>query len=207
MRRIDSKNKGTESRRRDIIMAALACFSQKNVSETRMEDIRGMSGASIGSIYHHFKSRSKLAAAVYIEGIRDYQDGVLAVIEKNPDARGGVIAIVSFHLTWARDHPDWGRFLFQRRHAAFMDETEAEFAALNRRFFDGVSTWVMRHMKSGEFRKTSPGVFISLLLGPCQEYTRLFLFENAVTDIDVAISEIGEAVWRSLKGGMESKTN
>ncbi len=33
-----------------------------------MEDIRKLSGASIGSIYHHFANKELLARALYLEG-------------------------------------------------------------------------------------------------------------------------------------------
>ena len=34
--------------------------------------------ASIGSIYHHFRSKEQLAAALYVEGLRDYQEGAFS---------------------------------------------------------------------------------------------------------------------------------
>ncbi|MBO0795388.1 MAG: helix-turn-helix transcriptional regulator, partial [Ktedonobacteraceae bacterium] len=39
-----------ESRRQAILEAALACFASKGFTETTMEDIRKLSGASMGSI-------------------------------------------------------------------------------------------------------------------------------------------------------------
>src|SRR6202165_344407 len=58
----------TESRRQAILEAALACFASKGFTETTMEDIRKLSGASTGSIYHHFANKEMLARALYLEG-------------------------------------------------------------------------------------------------------------------------------------------
>jgi len=43
-----------------------------------MADIRVRARASIGSIYHHFRSKEQLAAALYVEGLRDYQEGAFS---------------------------------------------------------------------------------------------------------------------------------
>ena len=79
----------TPSRRRQIIHGALACFTERGVAQTSMADICRRSNASTGSIYHHFKSKEQLAAAVYLEGISDYQQGFLAVLEEQQNARKG----------------------------------------------------------------------------------------------------------------------
>ena len=59
---------GVASRRQAILDAALACFTNKGFTETTMEDIRIRSGASTGSIYHHFSNKEMLARALYLEG-------------------------------------------------------------------------------------------------------------------------------------------
>ena len=47
--------------------AALELFVTKGFLATTMDDVRRRSGASIGSIYHHFGSKEDLAAALYVE--------------------------------------------------------------------------------------------------------------------------------------------
>ena len=82
MRKYRTQYAGTESRRKQIILTALACFVEMGFVDTTMEDIRVRSKSSNGSIYHHFKSKDQLAAAVYLEGIIDYQEGMAAELEK-----------------------------------------------------------------------------------------------------------------------------
>lgn len=198
MEKIGSRNEQSEQRRRKIILAALSCFSQRGYSETSMAQIRRRSGASTGSIYHHFKSKEQLAASVYLEGISDYQDGFVSILHNGPKAREGIFALVRFHLLWAGEHPDWARFLFQMRHAEFMASTEKAFVRMNRDFLSGVSAWVRPHMKTGELRTLPWDIWISLLLGPCQEFIRHWLGGQGVSDLDVAIDRIGRAAWASL---------
>ena len=63
--------------RRDAILeAALDCFASYGFAKTTMDDIRLRAGASTGSLYHHFKSKEQLAAELYLEGVRRYQQGL-----------------------------------------------------------------------------------------------------------------------------------
>src|SRR5207244_57647 len=77
--------------------------------------VRRRSGASIGSIYHHFGSKEELAAALYVEGLRDYQNGYLRELEQHSGAEAAVKAVVRYHLNWIAAHQDLARFLFQHR--------------------------------------------------------------------------------------------
>ena len=81
----------TPTRRKAIIEAALHCFTESSISETNMSDIIKRSGSSVGSVYHHFKSKEKLAASVYMDGIIDYQNGLTLALNSEIDAYSGII--------------------------------------------------------------------------------------------------------------------
>jgi AcrR family transcriptional regulator len=93
-----------DHRRRDILNAALACFVEKGLVATTIEEIRLAAGASIGSLYHHFASKDDLAAALYVEGLRDYQEGSVAQLRAHTGAEDGVKAAVVHHLRWVMGH-------------------------------------------------------------------------------------------------------
>jgi AcrR family transcriptional regulator len=64
----------SDSRKREILRAALHCFTTIGFAGATLADIRVRAKASIGSIYHHFRSKEQLAAALYFKGVRDYQE-------------------------------------------------------------------------------------------------------------------------------------
>ncbi len=198
MRRRKSRHTGTESRQRDIINAALGCFSEIGFSETSMEDIRRRSGASTGSIYHHFKSKEQLAAAVYIEGIRNYQEGLINALDDCKSPQEGIRALVSHHMIWIRDNTGWSRYLFQKRHSVFIASAEEEIADMNKEFGQSLSKFFMRHIKTGMIKALPSDIIISLIFGPCMEITRQYFSGHACTDVDKAIPLLSEAVWHSL---------
>ncbi|HQQ15575.1 MAG TPA: TetR/AcrR family transcriptional regulator [Deltaproteobacteria bacterium] len=198
MRRKKGRHAGTESRRKDIINAALSCFSEIGFSETSMEDIRRRSGASTGSIYHHFRSKEQLAAEVYIEGIRNYQEALIQALKGCEGAREGIGALVSSHLQWVRENIELSRYLFQKRHSVFMASAEEEIAAMNRSFGQNLSHFFAGHIKGGVLKPLPSDIIISLIFGPCMELTRQYFSGHSGTPLDKAAGILSEAVWRAL---------
>jgi AcrR family transcriptional regulator len=198
MKKPNSIHAATQGRRREIIHAALGCFTEKSITGTSIEDICRRSGASVGSLYHHFISKERLASAVYLEGIRDYQSGLVRELERHEQAADGVRAVVRFHLKWVEKNPDWARFLFQQRHAMFMADSEDEFAHLNEDFIARMSAWFRKHIAAGEVRRLSPDLYPALLLGPSQEYARIYLTGTPATPIREAAAVLADAAWTAL---------
>lgn len=188
----------TDSRRAGIITAALDCFTETGYAGTGMADICRRAGVSTGSMYHHFTGKENLASAVYMEGIRVYQEGLLKRLTAERDARKGITAMVRYHLQWIQDNRSWASFLMEHRYEGFMTETGEAFEALNAHFGGSISGWFTGHIQRGTLQKLSIDVLLSLILGPCQEYTRLYLSGKAVTPPDKAAALISGSLWRSL---------
>lgn len=199
MRKRQVQYPGTPRRRRQIIEAALACFNEAGFADTTMEDIRKRSKASNGSIYHHFKGKDQLAAAVYLEGIVDFQKGLINELKKHPEAREGVYAIVRYHLRWVSEHAEWARYLFQMRHAGFMADSEESINLENKNFAKEISAFFSRHIRAGKLRNLPVEIIIPIILGPCQEYARFWINRNISTGLDTAAAEFAGAAWQALR--------
>jgi len=187
-------------RRHRIMEAALACFTAAGTAEARVPDIGRAAGASIGSIYHQFGSKEGLAAAVYLEGLRRYQQGLVATLENVTEAQAGILAVVNYHLTWAETNERWARYLLEARRADFMAGYEEDIQALNRAFGQALGAWLRPHVLAGRIRTLPLDLYPALLLGPCHEYVRGRLGGRAVTPREEAEALLGEAAWRALAG-------
>jgi TetR/AcrR family transcriptional regulator, transcriptional repressor of aconitase len=56
-----------ESRRRQIMDAAITCFSREGFHRTTMQDIVAETGLSAGAIYRYFRSKEDIVAAIAAE--------------------------------------------------------------------------------------------------------------------------------------------
>jgi AcrR family transcriptional regulator len=190
---------GTPSRRKDILEAALASFIEHGVAGASIEDIRRRSGASVGSIYHHFGGKEGIAGALYVEGLRDYQEGLLAALSAATTTRAGIEDTVKHHIAWICEHQDLARFLLLGRDAGVVAAAEAEIRELNRHFFHAVGEWVRPRVAAGELRALEPEVQTALWIGPSHDLARHWLAGRARVSPTDAAPVLAAAAWISLK--------
>lgn len=199
MKRIGSKHAGTDERKKEIIRAALECFTETGTEHTAISEICRRAGASTGSLYHHFKSKENLAAAVYLEGIAAYQDGFVTALEASKDARSGIFGVISYHLDWVAKHRRWAKYIVRERHAPFMGENEAELHRLNRDFMKSIAGWFKGHIDAGRIIRLTPGLYQAVLMGPVQEYVKSYMLGGRSSGHTAVAEELGRAAWAALK--------
>jgi AcrR family transcriptional regulator len=189
------------SRRAAILDAALIEFNAKGLAGASIADIRRRSGASVGSIYHHFGDKEGIAGALYLDGLLDYQRGFIAELGAAHDARDGVQRVVHHHVRWISRHSELARFMLLGGDAGVTLSTERLLRELNRRFFGAVQRWVAPLVEKGELRELSPEVLTALWIGPSQELARHWLAGRTRVNPADAAPVLAEAAWRSMTPG------
>lgn len=196
---VTTRAASTEKRRRKILDAALQCFLERGFAAATAEEIRERSGASIGSIYHHFGGKEGLAGTLHVEGLRDYQAGFLRELQRHRDARSGVQAVVRYHLRWVQQHADWARFLFHLREAEAVQAVKPEIREINRNFAAAVADWILPHMRNGVITPLPADVIGAVWIGPAQQFARQWLAGHATTTPQKATRVLAAAAWKSLR--------
>jgi AcrR family transcriptional regulator len=186
-------------RRETILQAALECFNERGFAAATVEEIRRRSGASVGSIYHHFGGKESIAAELYVEGLRGYQEGFLRALETAEGAEAGTRALVQHHLHWLEHNPELARFLMNRRETELIEATKVRVRELNRSFFPQVTAWVERWVNAGALRPMSADLREPVLLGPCQEFSRLWLAGRTRISLRRAEAELADATWNAVR--------
>jgi AcrR family transcriptional regulator len=181
-------------RKQEILDAALRGFAEKGLAGTTVDEVRRRSGASVGSIYHHFGDKEGIAAALYVETLRDYQAGFVAVVDEGRGAERTVKALVRYHLRWVEADPDRARFLLSG-HPPRATEAIAE---ANRAGFRATADWIDRQARAGRIAPLPLDVFYSVLVGPAQEFCRHWLEGRMRTPIRSAERSLAAAAWRAL---------
>jgi AcrR family transcriptional regulator len=192
-------------RQEAILSAALECFTERGFAATTVEEIRKRSGASVGSIYHHFGGKEELASELYVEGLSQYQAGFIGALERRSGPEAAVRAVVRHHLRWVEANPKLAKFLMNRRETELRLATEARVRELNRDFFPRVGVWMKRHVRSGALRDLPPDLWEPLLLGPSQEFARLWLAGRTRISPRRAERELADATWNALRGDLDQR--
>ena len=195
--KISENGSETGDRRSAILAAALEVFTEKGIEAATIDDIRLRSGASVGSIYHHFGAKDGIAAALFSHTLDDYWAQLIAAVADKTDAREAIHALVNTHIRWIVVKPDAARFLFSRRQAvgaaheqSVRQHTAEHFKQLLAVFKPWFKQGVLRHML--------PELYVAILLGPAQELSRHWLGGRITLDPRDAIEELSAAAWRSL---------
>ena len=171
----------------------------------KIEDIRALCGASVGSIYHHFGSKEELAVALYLEGLRSYQQGFLHELTRHEDAESGVRAVVGYHLRWVSEKADWARYLLYLREADFITSAEDAIGALNEPFVEATILWLESHIEAGRVARLPWDLYQPVLVGPLHHFSRQWLARRTTSSIAAAQEVLAETVWRALQGPLASE--
>jgi AcrR family transcriptional regulator len=194
-----SNSRRRTGRRQEILRAALASFRDFGYEAATIEDIRRRSRASIGSIYHHFGGKAGMASALYAEGLADYQAGLLARMRRARSARDLVKGVVRHHLDWAQANPAWARYLMGMRRLEAVAAIETQLREKNRGFVREAVALIRPHMDRGEIAPLPSEILLAALLGPAQEFLRLWFSGRSELGLRQARESLAEAAWKSVR--------
>jgi AcrR family transcriptional regulator len=97
-----------ESRRQEILEAALACFSEDGFHQTGMADIVSRSGMSHGAVYGYFRSKDDIIEALADD--RHQSEAILnSVVLDAADPVEGLRALFRAYARWLVDPADNAR--------------------------------------------------------------------------------------------------
>jgi AcrR family transcriptional regulator len=187
------------ARRDDILQAALRCFAERGYERTTMEEIRARSGASIGSIYHHFGGKEQLAAALHVEGLADYQESFARALFEESRAEDAVKAVVRNHLHWVAANRRLAAFMLSGREPEVVRASQDSIVGMNQRLIDLTREWIEGHVQAGALRPMPTRLFYAVLIGPSQEFARQWLKRRDRTALEAALEALPEAAWRAVR--------
>jgi AcrR family transcriptional regulator len=189
-------------RREAILDAALKVFTEEGVAAASIERIRELSGASTGSIYHHFGSKEGIAGALYVACLADYQREFLRAVESKDRARDFIEAGVRQHLAWVAANRERAILLTTARETLTLAGL-AELRELNGRFFGRLTQLFEPWTEAGRLRKLPLNLLEAIWIGPSQELTRHWLAGRAQT-LEDAADTLATAAWNALKTDKET---
>ena len=197
----DSEQSTTkESRRQAILEAALACFASKGFTETTMEDIRKLSGASTGRIYHHFSNKEMLARALYLEG-RSSLNAALSASLTAHSLREGIEALVHAYLGWFEQHADLGQYILQAGDSEYLSgyikvlRQKTRTTLPTEKLSEQVLQWLAPYISDGSVVSLPRSLYLPLILGPSREFVRIWLRTRQPAEIQAARDPLAKAAW------------
>ncbi|GCE22383.1 TetR/AcrR family transcriptional regulator [Dictyobacter kobayashii] len=194
------RSETTALRRQAILMAALKLFATRGYTETTMEDIRQLSGASTGSIYHHFENKEKLALALYLEGRKGLNSHLQAIMDTPGLSLEEVIkTLVSTYLGWFAANPDLGQYIIQADSTEYLSAQVQSLQQSSDAVSQHIMAWLRPFIDDGSIALYPDQLYVPLLLGPSREFVRRWLKTRQNSDFHTAQQELARAAWHTLR--------
>lgn len=184
--------------RRAVLSHALTCFNATGIEAATIEDLRSGSGQSVGTIYHHFRNKEGVAAALFFAGFDDQSRAIAERTAAAPDAHAMVAALVAAYVDWVTAQPELAAFLFMARETIaqgphgpeLVERLEARYAPIDARLAEGV--------RAGLIKELPTELIPALVLGGAESYCRGWLAGRREARPTVYAALLAEAAWRSI---------
>ena len=187
------------SRKDEILQAALACFTDFGVDATTIEMIRDRSGASIGSLYHHFGTKERIIGALYLAGTAEYAALLAEGFAQADSAEACVKLLVTSYVDWVVANPDWARFILHSRGRVEASEVGAELREVNRVNFRRILDALAVYRAQGLFKAMPVDCFTSVVIGPTHDFARHWLAGRTQTSLAECRELLAQVAWDSVR--------
>jgi AcrR family transcriptional regulator len=194
-------------RRRTILAAALACFAEKGVQATTLEEIRVRAGVSIGSIYYHFADKQQLAHSAYVEGLESYYQAVLRDLAQHQDAQAGLEGLVRSTLERLAEPSSWLHLAFPAHELHLGAAAAVVVANLEREFAADLAGWLAPHIAIGTLAPLPVAFYLVLLFGPCDRVAEAWRAGRREPGLAEAQQVLASAAWAALRRPTPCRTS
>lgn len=187
------------SRKDEILQAALVCFTEVGVDATTIEMIRDRSGASIGSLYHHFGNKERILGALYMAGTAEYAALLEEGFAKVDSAETVVKLLVTSYVDWVVANPDWARFILHSRGRVEASELGEQLREVNRVHFARIQQALAYYREQGLFKAMPADCFASVVIGPTHDFARNWLAGRTQSGFSECRELLAQVAWESVR--------
>jgi AcrR family transcriptional regulator len=185
-------------RRGDLMEAGRTCFAERGVESATVDDLLKRSGATVGSLYQHFRGKDGLATALYVEGLELFFSKARDRLRNSGTTEDGAKAIVRAYFDCVEFDPLTVSFLIEARdyleRSRFADEVERK----NQEFMPEVAAWFRERIIGGEIRAIPPDYIMAILEGPARHFVKRWL-KSPKRSLKEAREILANAAWEALR--------
>jgi len=195
-----SKQSSTSGKRQqEILAAALQAIGERGLNNTTITHIREQSGASTGSIYHHFGNREGIMAALYKTCLSDCFTAMENALIQEDDTEIGIKTIVNTYLTWVEGHPEKASFVYDASQGQLLRAYVHEIMTFKSQLYQGIFAWIQPRIAAGQLIALPPWAYDAIIMGPAHEFARRWLGGLREMEMAQAKKVIANAVWRAVR--------
>lgn len=190
----------SSERQKEILTATLSLVGKHGVQNVTIAQICQQSGASVGSVYHHFGDREGILYALYRESFASCFEQIREAVVVAESAEAGIQALVFTYLQWVEANPERASFIYEASQGSLLRRYVAEIQAFKGAFYADIFAWMGPFIARGEIIALPPWAYDAIMMGPAHEFARRWLGGFRDMPMGEAREIIAAAVWRAIGG-------
>ena len=187
-----------QASRRSVLRHALTLFNAHGVEATTIDDLRKACGQSVGTIYHHFKNKEGLVAALFFVALDDQSRVIAEHIEGLTDAQAVIEALIGCYTAWITAQPECAHFVFLALDSVAQGPHATELQQRLRARYGPIDDLLAREAEAGRILPLSSDLIPSLVLGATEFYARGWLAGRRQAAPASHAQRFATAAWRAL---------
>lgn len=189
-------NTREKSDARDKVLAtALSLFTKKGYFNTSMRDITGKSAVSTGSVYHYFKDKEGVAAALYQSMIERMRESLQHIANTHDNSHDQCRAVISLLFKITEEEPEIMSFMLYTKHHEFLLD---ERPVCSSEPFEIMRSMVQFGMENGEIEKRDVLVASTCLFGGAIRMITSHLDGILDNPLSEYLDDIWKCSWRAV---------
>ena len=185
--------------KRQILLDALACFLEYGLDATSIEMIRDKSESSVGAIYHHFKNKEGVIAALVFAALDDQAALRDQYLERAQSLRDVLNALIYSYVDWVSDQPHFAKFLMLAHFSVMQGEHRPSLNEKNKIRNQKIVNYIAAYNDAKLLQSVPSELMMSLVIGATESYCRAWLSEKVLTNPKVYRENLAQAAWDSLQ--------
>lgn len=185
--------------KRQILLDALACFLEYGLDATSIEMIRDKSESSVGAIYHHFKNKEGVIAALVFAALDDQASLRDQYLERARSLRDVLNALIYSYVDWVSDQPHFAKFLMLAHFSVMQGEHRPALNEKNKIRNQKIVNNIAAYSDAKLLQSVPSELMMSLVIGATESYCRAWLSEKVLTNPKVYRENLAQAAWDSLQ--------
>ncbi|ENX00598.1 hypothetical protein F900_02272 [Acinetobacter modestus] len=185
--------------KRQILLDALACFLEYGLDATSIEMIRDKSESSVGAIYHHFKNKEGVIAALVFAALDDQASLRDQYLERAQSLRDVLNALIYSYVDWVSDQPHFAKFLMLAHFSVTQGEHRPSLNEKNKIRNQKIVNNIAAYSDAELLKSVPSELMMSLVIGASESYCRAWLSEKVFTNPKFYRENLAQAAWDSLQ--------
>ena len=187
-----------QASRRSVLRHALTLFNADGIEATTIDDLRRACGLSVGTIYHHFKNKEGVVAALFLAAFDDQSQAIATRIAGLDDGHAVVDALIGAYADWITQQPECAHFLFLARESVAQGPHAQDLHDRLVARYRPIDEVLARDAAAGRILPLPEDLIPSLVLGATESYARGWLVGRRQATPSSYAQRLALAAWRSI---------